>query len=99
MQANLAVIVDGRRDVLRAARIIDDFVTGEQGVVVTLGTDATAVVADVVGLMDGREQFEGAFRRKIRRNGAVIWNSVPCQLRVACRRLIYRLDAIMDFMP
>jgi len=58
VQADVTVLVSRRRDVLRPARIADNLVAGEHRLVVTLRAEGATVSADVVGLLDRREQFQ-----------------------------------------
>ncbi len=86
VQTHLAVFVRRRGGVLRAERIVDDFVAGEQRVVLTLRPDTAAVPTDVVGLLHRREQLQRALRRKMRADGPVIWNTIPVRGRSKKRR-------------
>jgi len=78
MQADAAVFIRCRSHVLRAERVVDDFLAGEHRLILPFRPDASAIPANVVRLLDRREQLERMLRCKIGADRSVIWNTTAC---------------------
>jgi len=90
VQAHLTVLIRRWGRVLRTERIVDDLISGEQGIVLALGPNAASIPTDVVGLLHRREQLQRALRREVSADGPnhcanLIYEF--CDLRLTARRI------------
>ena len=96
MKEDFAVLIDRGDGVRGAARIVDDFVSRENGIVMPLRPDRAAVPTS---LQYGCKKFEREFCSEMRVDRAVMWIRPPAAPPAQTTRFLDVLVSVYESIP